>query len=69
MDDVNWAAIAPLLVLAVGIIAFALVDLSRHEPLHMPRWAWALICVFSVPLGAIVYFMVGRGDPIEPTNP
>lgn len=69
MDDINWAALAPLIALAVGVIAFALVDLSRHETLHLPRWGWALICVFSVPFGAIAYFMVGRGDLIEPTKP
>ncbi|MCO7180062.1 PLDc N-terminal domain-containing protein [Lactococcus formosensis] len=27
---------------------------------HLPRWAWALICVISVPLGGILYFILGR---------
>lgn len=27
---------------------------------HLPRGAWALICVISVPLGGILYFILGR---------
>ncbi|HVL52370.1 MAG TPA: PLDc N-terminal domain-containing protein, partial [Actinomycetota bacterium] len=25
-----------------------------------PKWAWAIICVVSIPLGGIVYLLAGR---------
>jgi ABC-2 type transport system ATP-binding protein len=42
-------------------VAVVLVDLARHEVLHLPKWQWALIVVLvSFPIGAIVYFVAGR---------
>ncbi len=58
--DVPWAAIAPLLVLAAAFVAYCLFDLSRSEVRHMPKWAWAIVCIVSVPLGGIVYLLAGR---------
>jgi len=60
MNSVPWAALAPLLVLAAGFIIYCLVDLRRSEVEHLPKWAWAIICVVSVPLGGLVYLTVGR---------
>jgi Phospholipase_D-nuclease N-terminal len=38
-----------------------LVDLRRAERVRfLPKWAWAIICVNSIPLGGIVYLIVGR---------
>lgn len=65
MTDIPWAAIAPLVVVGVGFVAYCLFDLSRSEVKHLPRWAWALICVVSVPLGGIIYLLIGRGQRIE----
>ena len=62
MDDVPWAAVAPLLVLAAAFVVYCLVDISRNEVRYLPKWAWAVICVISIPIGAIVYLLVGR-DP------
>lgn len=59
MDNI-WAALAPLIVVAVGFVGYCLFDISRSEVKHLPKWAWALICVFSIPVGGIVYLMVGR---------
>ena len=66
----------PIVVVAIGAVALliviaALVDLSRHEVQHMPRWAWVLvICLASVPIGAIAYFAFGRkvGEGEPPGN-
>lgn len=58
--DVPVAAIVPLVVVGVAFVAYCLFDLSRAEVRHLPRWAWALICILSVPLGGIVYLLVGR---------
>jgi len=58
---INWAAFAPILVLLLAFIAYCLVDLARHPVKYLPKWAWALIiCLFSVPIGGIVYLIVGR---------
>jgi hypothetical protein len=55
------AALVPLVVVAVGFVVFCLVDLARAgEVRFLPKWAWAVICVVSVPLGGIVYLALGR---------
>ena len=59
-SGVNWAAIAPLIVLAVGFVGYCLWDLSRSQVRHAPKWVWALVCIFSIPFGGIIYLLVGR---------
>lgn len=58
--EIPWAAVAPLLVLVLAFVGYCLFDLSRSEVKHLPRWAWGLICVLSIPLGGIIYLLVGR---------
>lgn len=58
--DVPWAAIVPLLLLALAFVGYCLFDLSRSEVRHLPKWAWALICLLSIPIGGIVYLLIGR---------
>ena len=60
LGAINWAAIAPLIVLALALVIWCWVDISRHEVRYLPRWLWAIIVAFSVPFGAIVYVLVGR---------
>lgn len=60
MDDIPWAAILPLVLLALAFVAYCLVDIARHEVRYLPKWAWVLVCVLSVPAGGIVYLLVGR---------
>lgn len=55
-------ALLPVVVLAVAFVGYCLYDLSRSEVRYLPRWAWALICVVSVPLGGVVYLLVGRQE-------
>lgn len=56
------AAAVPLILLALAFLGYCLFDLYRSEVRYLPKWAWALICVASVPLGGIVYLTVGRVD-------
>lgn len=58
--DVNWAAIAPIIVLSLAFVIYCLIDLSRSQVRYLPKWAWALICILSIPAGGIVYVLVGR---------
>jgi hypothetical protein len=60
MADLPLPALAPLVLLAVAFVAYCLYDLSRTPVRYLPKWAWALICVFSVPLGGILYLSIGR---------
>jgi hypothetical protein len=60
---VLMAALAPLIVLAVGFVAVALVDLKRAESVrYLPKWGWALFIICSIPTGAIIYMIAGRPD-------
>ena len=55
------AALVPLALLAVAFEVFCLVDVFHAEKVrYLPRWAWALICLISIPLGGIIYLVAGR---------
>lgn len=60
MAGVPVAALLPVIVLLAAFLVYCLVDLARHDVRHVPKWAWALICVASVPLGGILYLTLGR---------
>lgn len=52
----------PLVVIQLGLMAFALFDLSRRSATRGPKWVWALVIIFVNVIGPIVYFVVGRGE-------
>jgi Phospholipase_D-nuclease N-terminal len=57
----STAALVPLILVAVAFEVFCLVDVFRSESVrYLPRWAWAIICLISIPLGGIIYLVVGR---------
>ena len=58
--DINWTALAPIIVVAIAFVIFCLVDIARHDVQYIPKWLWAVICCLSVPLGGIIYLLVGR---------
>lgn len=59
--DIPWAALAPLILLAVGFVVWVLVDIIRADSVqHLPKWVWAIISVISIPLGGILYLLLGR---------
>jgi Phospholipase_D-nuclease N-terminal len=60
LGDIPFAALLPLIVLGVAFVAYCLIDLARHDVRYLPKWAWALICLASVPVGGIIYLIVGR---------
>ena len=62
MEPINipWAALLPVIAVLVAFVAYCLVDLARGDVQYLPKWAWALICLVSVPLGGIVYLLIGR---------
>lgn len=54
--------LVPIIVLQLGLMAFALVDLVRRERTRGPKWAWALVIVLVNFIGPIIYFVVGREE-------
>ena len=60
LDSGLLAALIPLVLLCLAFVGYCLFDLYRSEVRYLPKWAWALICVASVPVGGIVYLTVGR---------
>ena len=52
----------PLIVIQVGLMIFALIDLSRRSAARGPKWVWALVIIFINIIGPIVYFVVGREE-------
>ena len=60
MSDIEAAALAPVVVLLAAFVIYCLVDIRRSQVRYLPKWAWAIICVVSIPLGGIIYLLVGR---------
>ncbi len=60
MSEINIVAIAPLVVIALAFVVYCWVDISRNEVRYLPKWLWSVIVVLSIPIGGIVYLMVGR---------
>jgi len=58
--DVPVAALVPIAILALAFVGYCWVDIARGEVRHLPKWAWAIACVVSVPLGGIAYLLFGR---------
>jgi hypothetical protein len=59
-QSVPAAAWLPLAVLALAFVGYCLFDMSRSEVRYLPKWAWVAVCLLSVPMGGIVYLLVGR---------
>jgi len=60
VGGVPVAALIPVVVLALAFVSYCWFDLSRTRVRYLPKWAWALICLFSIPVGGIVYLLIGR---------
>ena len=59
--DNQLAALAPLVLVALAFAVFCIVDVYRAESVrYLPRWLWAVLCIVSIPLGGIIYLVVGR---------
>ncbi|MVU78474.1 hypothetical protein GPX89_14615 [Nocardia sp. ET3-3] len=54
------AALVPLAVVGLAFVGFCWYDLSRSRVKYLPKWLWAIVCLVSIPLGGIIYLVVGR---------
>jgi hypothetical protein len=61
----NSAAVAiiPIAVIGLAFVIFCLFDVFRRPRVkYLPRWLWAIICCISIPIGGIIYLIVGRAS-------
>ncbi len=54
--------LVPVILIQLGLMVFALIDLARRPAANGPRWLWAIIIIFVNIIGPIVYFLIGRGE-------
>ncbi len=67
MEDINSLNslipfLIPIVLLQVGLMIFALVDLLRRESTKGPKWLWALVIIFVNFIGPVVYLVFGREE-------
>ncbi|MGZ8514000.1 MAG: PLD nuclease N-terminal domain-containing protein [Candidatus Limnocylindrales bacterium] len=58
------ALLAPIIIIQLGLMVAALVDLERGER-HVrggSKLVWALVIVFVSVIGPIIYFVAGREE-------
>ncbi len=54
--------LAPLFVIQLALLIFALLDLRKRTATRGPKWMWVLVIVFVNIIGPIIYFAVGREE-------
>jgi hypothetical protein len=54
------AAFIPIILAAVAYVAWIVTDIVRSEVKHLPKVAWIAVAVFSIPVGGIIYLLVGK---------
>ena len=52
----------PVVLIELGLLITALVDLVRRPQTRGPKWAWALVIIFINFIGPIIYFIAGRKE-------
>jgi hypothetical protein len=52
----------PILLLQLGLLIAAIIDLVRQPKVRGPKWVWALVIVFVNIFGPIIYFLFGRKE-------
>ncbi|WP_207393230.1 PLD nuclease N-terminal domain-containing protein [Bacillus sp. Cs-700] len=60
LNDINWALVAPLLILQAILTISALVSCIKQKETNGPKWMWVLLILFVNLFGAILYFVIGR---------
>jgi hypothetical protein len=52
----------PILILQLGLMIGALIDVIKREKTKGPKWMWILIIVLVNLFGPIAYFIAGRDE-------
>ena len=51
----------PVVLIELGLLIAALVDLIRRTKTRGPKWVWVLVILINF-IGPIIYFVAGRKD-------
>ncbi|GAE30557.1 PLD nuclease N-terminal domain-containing protein [Alkalihalobacillus hemicellulosilyticus] len=54
--------LVPIFVLQGILFLIAMISLIRQESTNGPKWMWALLILLMNPIGAILYFIIGRNN-------
>ncbi len=57
--DIPAAALAPILLIWLGLLVFCLYDLRKASVRYLPKWGWAGVIVFFT-FGGVVYLLAGK---------
>ncbi|HPA34488.1 MAG TPA: PLD nuclease N-terminal domain-containing protein, partial [Anaerolineaceae bacterium] len=52
----------PLIVIQLGLLVFALLDLLKRERTRGPKWMWIIIIIFVNIFGPVAYLLFGREE-------
>jgi len=52
----------PIILIQLGLMIAALVDLIRRAQTRGPKWVWVLVIVLVNYIGPIIYFVAGRKE-------
>jgi uncharacterized membrane protein YhaH (DUF805 family) len=56
------ALLIPVIIIELGLLIIALLDLVKRERTRGPKWVWALVIIFINIFGPIAYLLFGRQD-------
>ena len=54
--------IIPMVILYILYLIFFFLDIKNNEVRYFSKIIWFIICLISVPLGGIAYFVIGRKE-------
>ena len=52
----------PILLIEIGLMIVALVDLIKRTKTKGPKWLWLIVILFVNLIGPIIYFLVAREE-------
>jgi len=62
-DNQIWLLVIPLLLIQVGLMVYALLDMVKRPKVKGGnKWLWAILIVFVNIIGPLLYFVVGREE-------
>lgn len=62
LNSINWAVIAPILIIQGLLIIIALIDWFRTPTTNGPKWLWLILILFLTMVGPVLYFIIGRRE-------
>ena len=59
LANINWALIAPLIIVQVILAIVALIDIARIHATNGPKWVWVLLFYLLIRLGQLFTSFLG----------